>query len=344
MSSGVLPVHDGNSRSLANPPRTIIVELTNVCDLQCPLCTTAMGMRRSPGFMTFEVFQGLIADLADCQEKPLISMNMAGEPLLHRQVADFVAHATQCAHRTFISTNATRLTKSLAERLVQAGLSAIHLCVDGASAESHEAYRVGSSFQQVREHCQGLLEARRRLGSATPFVTIQTLLTAHAENELHQVLDWAWRIGADEVFFKSLSLGSGTTDEQKHAASHLVPLRAEFRRGSTATVTACNYPAEHVLVYWNGDLGVCCVDFNNMANLPGLRQFGGLRAALDSQLVLEARGRGLRAEHSLCARCQSVGAGFRGFRVPLHALRQEFSGGPPPSWEDVLGHYQVESR
>jgi sulfatase maturation enzyme AslB (radical SAM superfamily) len=45
-------------------PATVIVELTNVCNLECPFCTTFQGMQRPKGFMSFEVFRQLIDELA----------------------------------------------------------------------------------------------------------------------------------------------------------------------------------------------------------------------------------------------------------------------------------------
>jgi hypothetical protein len=150
------------------------------------------------------------------------------------------------------------------------------------------------------------------------------------------VLDWAWRIGADEVFFKSLSLGSVTSQEQKRRGRRLLPTRPEFRRNALPARTPCRYPAEHTMVYWNGDLGVCCVDFNNMADLPGIPSLGGLLPAMRSDEVQQARLRGQRTKHPLCGQCQSVGAGFRGLRVPLHRLRAETPQQTPPCWPDVL--------
>ena len=324
------------------PPKTIIVELTNVCDLKCPLCTTYVGMRRSTGFMEFGLFRRLIDELAGCLPKPTISMNMSGEPLLHREVDRFVAYAADHGHRTFISTNTTRLDEALAGRLIEAGLSAIHLCVDGATAESHEAYRVGSSFEKVRHNCEGLLQARKRRERSNPFVTIQTLLTAYSENEMREMLDWAWRIGADEVFFKSLSLGSNTSPQQRLQSEHLIPLRPQFRRESLPANTPCKYPAEHTLVYWNGAIGVCCVDFNNMADLGGIQQHGGVLAALRSDEVRAARLRGQRTGFDLCSRCQSVGAGFRGFRVPLHQMRADRRPREDaPDWPRVLSQFDA---
>jgi MoaA/NifB/PqqE/SkfB family radical SAM enzyme len=302
-------------------PATVIVELTNVCDLECPFCTTFQGMQRPKGFMSFGVFRRLIEELANWRPQPRISMNMAGEPLLHREVCRFVDFAAERGLYTFISTNATRLSAEAGERLIRAGLSAIYLCVDGASRKSHEAYRVGSSFEAVRSNCEQFLATRQRLDKDNPFVTIQTLLTAYSEVEIDAVVNWAQAAGADEVFFKSLSQGSNTPPDQLQTGLHLFPQREEFRRKTSGPIMrSCHYPREHTIVYWNGDVGVCCVDFNNMASLPGIGE-RGLAATLADPAVQAARQGGIARQHSLCQHCASADADFRGFRVDLRQRR-----------------------
>ncbi len=322
MNPGMRGVGDLDG-SLHELPPTIIVELTNVCDLECPFCTTFQAMRRPKGFMAFDLYRQLVDELASWERPPRVSMNMSGEPLLHRKVDRFVGYATKKGLHTFISTNVTRLNAGLAERLVRAGLSSIYLCVDGATKRAHEAYRVGSCFEQVRANCAGLLEARRRLGASNPFTAIQTLLTGYSEDEMDAVIDWAAAIDADEVFFKSLSLGSNTTPEQRARNLDLVPKRPEFRRQTTAVVRpTCGYPLEHTIVYWNGDVGVCCVDFNNMAGLSGF-QDRGLRQTLTAVEVLAARRQGVQKQHALCGHCVSSNAEYRGFRVNLDQVRAD---------------------
>jgi len=52
------------------------------------------------------------------------------------------AHQKGCS--TYISTNATTLTKELSKNLIKNGLDSIHLCIEGITKKSHEAYRIGS--------------------------------------------------------------------------------------------------------------------------------------------------------------------------------------------------------
>jgi len=314
-------------------PATVIVELTNHCNLRCPLCTTHVAMKRPRGFMEFTLFARMIDELSEQCLCPAISFNMCGEPLLHPEAPKFVRYAARRDFPTYISTNGTRLSRDLSENLIRAGLAAIALCVDGATAASHEAYRIGSSFSEVRANAEGFLTARRRFKSSHPRVTIQTLLTRDSEGEMEQLLDWAWDAGADEVHFKSLSLGSTTSPAEKLQGSRLLPRNPLLRRGSAAPDYPCRYPDEHIMVYWNGELGVCCIDFNNMAGLPGISGRGFLQS-LSIPEVVAARRSGLQRQLAMCGPCQAVKTGFRGLTILFDLLRE---GSPRrPCWRELL--------
>lgn len=90
------------------------------------------------------------------------------------------------------------------------------------------------------------------------------------------------------------------------------------------------------MIYFNGRVGICCVDFNNLANLPSIED-RGLFETLYGPQVLAARRAGCRREHALCRDCQSAGATFRGFRLDLDRLRAVADGGGGlPDWAGLV--------
>jgi MoaA/NifB/PqqE/SkfB family radical SAM enzyme len=299
-------------------PVDIVVELTNACNLACPLCSTHLAMQRPRGHMSAELFRTIVAELTGWQPRPSMSMTMCGEPLLHAQVAYFVESAAEQGLHTRISTNATPLTPTLARRLVHGGLSAITLCVDGATAQAHEAYRIGSRFEEVRRNCEGLMEIRAKLGSQSPRITVQTLLTAYSERQMDEVVAWARRWGADEVHFKSLSMSTHATSEQRRAAAHLVPARPDLRREPAGVANGpCLRPVRQSVVFWNGDLGLCCVDFNGVPGLGNCKN--GLARALNAPEACAVRRAGMERQHEMCHRCAAPTGSPSGFRMPLAA-------------------------
>ena len=294
-------------------PSQILVELTNSCNLRCPVCPTYFAMKRPRGFMDFKLFKSIIDEFKDAAKKPGIYMMYAGEPILHPRVAQFVEYAAKNGYKTFISTNATVLTENLSEKLIKAGLSDIHLCIEGLTKESHETYRVGSNFETVKRNIEKFLSIKKELKSKTPFSVIQTLLTSFSENEIDNIAEWAKKSGADAINFKTFSMGSHTTDEVKKQYEYLLPAKRELRRKTSGVNrTLCSLPMRTSVIYWDGELGLCCVDFNNEIKLGGVLK-KGFRAAYFSDEAVNKRKLGFRKKFDLCEGCSIGNADSLGY-------------------------------
>ena len=63
-----------------------------------------------------------------------------------------------------ISTNAVLLTPEVSQAILDAGLGAIYLCLDGTTPETYEQVRREATFEQTREHILKFLELRNRGG------------------------------------------------------------------------------------------------------------------------------------------------------------------------------------
>ena len=99
-----------------------------------------------------------------------------------------------------------------------------------------------------------------------PNVSIQTLITSLSFNEKKDMVEWAKKIGADSIYFKSLNLSMGNqlSKEMIDKWSFLLPKDDKFKRHQFKfDYPVCNIPRNQSVVYWNGNLGLCCVEFEN---------------------------------------------------------------------------------
>jgi hypothetical protein len=129
-------------------PTHMTVDVTNICNLRCPLCPTGVGAPgREKGSMSFSLFKKIIDETG----KYLISIDLFnwGEPLLNKETYKMIAYANKKHIVTSVSTNFNFLSEKLAEQLILSGLDILILSIDGASQESYEQYRVG-----CRSACQ----------------------------------------------------------------------------------------------------------------------------------------------------------------------------------------------
>jgi len=308
-------------------PDEIIIEPTNVCNLKCPVCPTTFGMKRKRGFLKFEVFKNIIDDLKPYKKKPQISMNFAGEPMLNKDIYSFVKYANKNSHGTFISTNVTAINEKNSKELIESGLDSINLCVDGFSNKSHDTYRIGSDFNIIKENIEIFMRAKRELRSITPFVQIQTLLTTLSVPEKNDMITWAKEIGANSIYFKSLSIQNGHSDQVeqyviddiKKKWSYLVPKQDQFKRKQfNIDKPYCGVPLKQSVVYWNGDLGLCCTDYDNTVMNTNISERGYLKT-LFSKDVIKKRRLGLNKKQSICKDCDLGNADYMGYQ----AFREE---------------------
>lgn len=208
-------------------PHIVHVGVTSYCNLACPACPTgtkALGRPRE--HLSFDVFKRAVDGLRGS----LLFMLFWdwGEPFMHPQLAEMIAYAKQSHIRTVVSTNgnagnsATRI-----EKLVNSGIDCVIVCIDGATQQSYEAYRVGGRLDQALDTIRRLVAARRSLDSAYPAIEFRSLATRYSEPEMPDLLSLANSVEADIFSVKTLR----PYDYRGHDVDNeLVPLNPALAR------------------------------------------------------------------------------------------------------------------
>jgi len=295
-------------------PSEIVIEPTNACNLRCPVCPTHFAMERKRGFIDFNLFKSIIDDFENKKTKPRILMSFAGEPLLHKNIDKLVKYAHQKGCLTYISTNATTLTKELSKNLIKNGLDSIHLCIEGITKESHEAYRIGSKFEEVKKNIENFALLKKQLKAEKPFITIQTLLTSFSEKEIKKITLWAKNIGANTINLKSLSMGTYTTAEMKNKYSYLLPSKKFRRDKCKMNKTICTVPLRQAVIYWDGTLGLCCNDFDATIKFPNIKDKGFIETFISPEIIKKRKMAFLK-KYNLCKKCSLGNTNFYGIDI-----------------------------
>ena len=89
-----------------------------------------------------------------------IDFSGGGEPLLHPDLAEWIAEAKQAGCRAGFLTNGSLLDEATASRMIRAGVDWIALSADGARAETFENIRKGASFEAFCENVRRLTGMR----------------------------------------------------------------------------------------------------------------------------------------------------------------------------------------
>ena len=188
-----------------NMPTFLQVEPVGQCNLRCQMCPIAFRQDGPPygppAFMDFDLFTRLVAQFPDLKELQLQGL---GEPMMHPRFFEMIAHAVARGIAVSTNTNLTLLTARRAEQCVTSGLGELHASIDGATAETFERIRVRAHFDRVLRNLEGLVAARRRLGSATPRIRMVVVAMRQNLHEFPDLVRLAHRLEIDTVFVQHL--------------------------------------------------------------------------------------------------------------------------------------------
>jgi MoaA/NifB/PqqE/SkfB family radical SAM enzyme len=173
-------------------PTFVQIEITNICNLDCPMCVrNFIELERS--HMQIERYRQVIDRL---QGVKTVTLTGYGEPLLHPDILEAIRYGRQKGLEMQVTSNGLLLGKKVsAQQLVDSGLDAIAFSIESVTEDGG----VGHDSLKALERIKELLEVRHASGSKGPLITVQSLMMKGKEEELYQVVHWAAKSGVDRV-------------------------------------------------------------------------------------------------------------------------------------------------
>lgn len=185
--------HDPGDR-----PMITIWEVTRACALVCRHCRADAQHRAHPRQLTTEQGKALLDDIAGFGTPYPIVVLTGGDPFERPDLADLVRHGTSLGLHVALSPSVTpRLTPEVLAELREAGAPALSLSLDGATAETHDAFRgVPGVFDDTLRAARWVKDEGFRL-------QLNTTVTQANIEELPQVLRTVIDLGVSlwSVFF-----------------------------------------------------------------------------------------------------------------------------------------------
>jgi wyosine [tRNA(Phe)-imidazoG37] synthetase (radical SAM superfamily) len=111
----------------------------------------------------------LISQIAEAGARLIILDG--GEPLMRPDIFDLVRHSRSVGLTTVMGTNGTLITTEVAARLVEAGIQALAISLDGADKETHDAFRGAEGVWEQT------LQGKDAISPMPPFVRQRALRT-----------------------------------------------------------------------------------------------------------------------------------------------------------------------
>lgn len=292
-------------RLLGMPP-TIQIEPSNLCNLACPLCSANSAEGRAKGNMSLEMFNAILDEIGSY----LVSVVLynSGEPFINKNMPQMIAACTARDILTLTSTNGHFIqTLDEALAIVDAGLSAIIIALDGSTQEIYQVYRRCGDIEKVKR-CAALLEqAKAMRNSAYPYTNLRTVVMKQNQDDLANIEKIARELGVNMVSFKTL--GSATFEDYKQYECDSDQVRRyryqDGQRRRTKPIR-CPYPFRQPSIFWNGALLGCQRDyeqneaFGKLGEQPFVQMWNGSKAIeLRSKILFGSE------RPPFCARCRS---------------------------------------
>ena len=133
-----------------NMPVGMDIELTNVCNLQCPWCDTQFYADKSikKREIPFEVYQQIAPKLKGLNR---VMFCGGGETLTYKHAAEAVALTKQYVPTVLMHSNGVLLRGARAEALARSGLDSLRISIDGSDEETFQQVR-GTSLKKIMEN------------------------------------------------------------------------------------------------------------------------------------------------------------------------------------------------
>ncbi len=127
---------------VSDRPFIVIWEMTRACDLACEHCRAEAIPARNAAELTTDEARTLIDQIAAFGQPSPIMVFTGGDPMKRPDLAELITYAgTRRVPAAFSPSATPLLTADILRELHSAGLKALSLSLDGASASVHDGFR-----------------------------------------------------------------------------------------------------------------------------------------------------------------------------------------------------------
>jgi len=234
-------------------PRFFEIETVNGCNARCPMCTIGDWQRKSP-VMRDALFEKIAGEICERRDEVMrVSLYRDGEPLIDNKLARRVARLKDGGvRRVGISTNVSLLHEPVARDLLEAGIDEVILSIDSLRKEVFEGIRVRLDFDEVMENALRFIELRNRLRPQAQIRVRMIRQDANADEWPAYEAFWRPKVAAnDRVYFLNVH----------NWGDQLAGFRPVGE--NTQRTKPCVSLWSLMVIFANGDVPLCNVDYNN---------------------------------------------------------------------------------
>lgn len=225
-------------------PLDLSIETIDYCNYACPYCPRILD-RGDATRIDEMVFKRVVDEFAE-GTKGLGAVGFdSGEPLLDKTLEDKIEYCNaKGICDIIVTTNAVYLTPDRARRLIEAGVTKLHISIDANTQETYTRTR-GGILENVERNVRDFMRIREEMGSLLPIVRCSFV---KSELNAHEVEGFAekWAPIVDYVEFQDC------IDHSRLDTLYDYPAEPFW----------CHYPFQSVTLNAKGDIRPCCSFYN----------------------------------------------------------------------------------
>jgi MoaA/NifB/PqqE/SkfB family radical SAM enzyme len=171
-------------------PRQIQIEITNRCNMDCPMCQREdLGIELE--HMSWSHFTTVVDKLGQHED---ITLTGWGEPFIHPRVFDMIAYCKERRHKVMVTSNGLFTNPSMVDDILNSAVDTVTFSID--SVNGNETVTEGHTSNKVYENIEAVVKGRK---PGTLGVRLQATLHMGCENDLYDVIRYGARIGCDII-------------------------------------------------------------------------------------------------------------------------------------------------
>jgi MoaA/NifB/PqqE/SkfB family radical SAM enzyme len=178
---------------------TLKIEPTTLCNFSCSFC---YGRHLDQSSLASEAFYSIVDAMPGLKA---VEITGEGEPLLHKDIYNFIAFCRNRGLATHVITNGSALTPRNVAKLIDAGLDALSVSFESLVPERFAHYRPGGDLASVRAGVETLVAAKRHHRKG-PRLSMWVTLMRDCLEEVDAFYEFRAEVGFDDgPFFQALN-------------------------------------------------------------------------------------------------------------------------------------------
>ena len=279
-------------------PKIVRIQTINTCNARCVFCPAGEINNLNPlRKMDFNLFKKIVDECFQIEVGRIIPY-FQNEPLCDNELERKLYYITKkrgsdLRPKMHLNTNAGLLTGERSRRLIDSKLDELRVSINSLREEVYESVMPPLKLKKVINNVETLITLREKLKSKTPSVKVIVVRTVENKDEIESMQKF-WSDRGIQIDIRRLN----NRGKSRIKETGLNPNPWHLRE-------YCRNPFVHLNVLSNGDVNLCCVDYERKHIVGNLGE-SSLKEIWHGKEFNRLRSKYLRKEWDglLCATCE----------------------------------------